>query len=133
MQTSLHNRVIVLCERLAEATLADEIDWRVADQDRFAWEDEAGSVVIGASDRDGLPPYELAIVNSLGEKVEELVSALLEEDQPAPWNEPLAELYRAARRSALHADEIIDALVAALPHDVEDADEEAVGADRPDE
>jgi hypothetical protein len=131
MQASLDNRVIVLCDRLAEATLAGEIEWRGADQDRFAWQDVAGSVVIGARDRDGLPPYELAILNPMGEKVEELASALLEDDRPAPWNEPLAELYRAARRSALHADDIIDALVDALPAHTADADEEAVGADRP--
>jgi catechol 2,3-dioxygenase-like lactoylglutathione lyase family enzyme len=31
------------------------------------------------------------------------------------WNEPLAVLYRAARRSALNADEVVDALIEALP------------------
>lgn len=110
-----HARVIVLCDRLADATLAGDTDWRGGGDDHYLWEPEEGTVSIGARDRDGQPPYELAIFNSGGEKVEELASALVDDDRPAEWNEPLAELYRVARRSALHADEIIEALMNALP------------------
>ena len=123
----LHDRVIVLCERLVEATLAGDADWRGEGEDRYLWEHEAGSVAIGARDRDGQPPYDLSILNRGGETVEELASALVDDDRPAPWNEPLAELYRVARRSGLHADEIIDALVEALPSRLERAGDEAVG------
>jgi hypothetical protein len=122
--------VIVLCERLADATLDGATDWRGGGDDHYLWEREEGTVSIGARDRDGQPPYELAVFNSGGEKVEELASALVDDDRPAEWNEPLAELYRVARRSALHADEIIEALVNALPARAEDAaaEEEVVPA-----
>jgi hypothetical protein len=109
-----HARLIVFCDRLAHATLSGAAEWRGEGDDHYEWERAEGSVAIGARDRDGQPPYELAVFNGGGEKVEELVSALVD-DEPAEWNEPLAELYRVARRSALHADEIIDALMNSLP------------------
>ncbi len=108
-------RLIDLCERLAEATRAGNAEWRVEGEDTYVWERPEGSVAIGARDRDGLPPYDLSVFNPARELLEELSSALIDEDQPAPWNEPLAELYRAARRSALGADQIIQTLIAALP------------------
>jgi hypothetical protein len=110
-----HARLIALCERLAEATLAGATEWRDGEDDHFLWASSEGRVSVGARDRDGQPPYELAIFNPTGDKVEELESALSEEDTPAAWNPPLAELYRVARRNALRADEIIDALMNALP------------------
>jgi hypothetical protein len=113
-ETTVEDRVIVLCKRLAEATSLGEVEWRAEDEDWYLWEHPEGAVAIGARDRDGQPPYELQIMNGEGQRVEQLLSALVADDQPAPWNEPLAELYRLARRSALHADEIIDALIAGL-------------------
>jgi hypothetical protein len=113
-ETTVEDRVIVLCKRLAEATSSGDVEWRAEDEDWYLWEHPEGAVAIGARDRDGQPPYELQIMNGEGQRVEQLLSALVADDQPAPWNEPLAELYRLARRSALHADEIIDALIAGL-------------------
>ena len=113
--TAPQAQLVVLCERLAAATVARAADWRAAGPDTYAWEREEGSVEIGARDRDGQPPYDLAVFNADREKVDELASALVDEDQPAPWNAPLAELYRVARRSALRADDIIGALIATLP------------------
>jgi hypothetical protein len=110
-----HARLIALCERLAKATLAGATEWRDEKDDHFTWTSAEGRVSVGARDRDGLPPYELAIFNPAGAKVEEIASELSEEDSPAVWNLPVAELYRVARRNALHADEIIDALMDALP------------------
>jgi hypothetical protein len=110
-----HTRLIFLCERLSEATLAEDAKWRGEGEDHYIWERQEGAVAVEARDRDGQPPYQLTVLNGNQEKVEELASALVDDDQPAAWNEPLAELYRVARRSALHADEIIDALMAALP------------------
>ena len=107
-------RLIVLCARLADATRAGEAKWRTDGEDTYVWERDEGTVAIGARDRDGQPPYEVTVFNNAREKVDELASALVENDEPAPWNAPLADLYRVARRSALHADEIIDALIAAL-------------------
>jgi hypothetical protein len=70
-------------------------------------------VSVASRDRDGEPPYELAVYNTRDEKVDELSSDLVG-DEPAPWNEALTDLYRAARRNALHADEIVEALIGAL-------------------
>jgi ankyrin repeat protein len=110
-----HARVIALCERLADATLAGATEWQDAGNDHFTWARTEGRVSIGARDRDGQPPYEIAIFNPGGDKVEELASALADDESPADWNAPIAELYRVARRNALRADEIIDALMSALP------------------
>ena len=110
-----HARLIVLCERLADATAVGAAEWSGGGDDHFRWERAEGAVSIGARDRDGQPPYELAVFNGDGVRVEELASALVDDDRPAEWNDPLAELYRVARRSALHADEIIEALMRALP------------------
>lgn len=108
-------QLIHLCERLANATSARAAEWRLEGEDRYIWERPEGRVAIGARDRDGEPPYELAVLNGDGDKVEELASALVDDDRPAEWNGALAELYRVARSSALHADEIIEALIRALP------------------
>jgi hypothetical protein len=107
--------IVTLCERLAAATLARRADWRGEGEDKYVWERPEGAVAIASRDRDGEPPYELAIRNAQGELVDQLASDLGENDEPAPWNAALAELYRVARRSAMRADEIIDALVQALP------------------
>jgi hypothetical protein len=109
------DRVVVLSERLAEATRAGRAKWRRDGEDTFLWDGEQGSVSVESRDNDGEPPYQLVVFNEDGLKVEELTSQLLENDQPAEWNEPLAVLYRSARRSALNADEVIDALIEALP------------------
>jgi hypothetical protein len=109
------SRTVVLCEELAAATLARDTEWRSDSDDTYRWEHKKGSVWIGSRDKDGQPPYQLTVSNSDGVRVEELSSTLLDNDLPAPWNEALAELYRAARRSALHADDVIEALIDALP------------------
>ena len=113
-ETLAEDRLILLCQRLVTATTYGEAEWQGDDEDRFTWVNPEGAVTIGTRDRDGQPPYELAIMNRDGQRVEQLFSALVGDDEPARWNEHLAELYRVARRSALHADEIIDALIAAL-------------------
>jgi hypothetical protein len=108
-------RVVVLCERLVQATRVGYVDWRREDEETFVWQAEQAVVSIGSRDKDGEPPYQLVVANHSGETLEELTSALLENDQPAEWNEPLAVLYRAAHRNALGADEIIEALIESLP------------------
>jgi hypothetical protein len=108
-------RVVVLCERLVHATRAGRVEWRREDEDTFVWQAEQAVVSIGSRDKDGEPPYQLVVANHQGETLEELTSELLENDQPAEWNEPLANLYRAAHRKSLGADEIIEALIESLP------------------
>jgi hypothetical protein len=114
-------RSIVLSDALVSATYARDIEWRPDGDDRYRWEHERGSVSIGSRDKDAQPPYELSIFNPENIRVEDLSSTLLANDTPAPWNEPLAELYRAARRSALRADDVIEALISALPSQPENA------------
>lgn len=117
--------MVVLCERLAHATRTGDAKWRIDADDRFIWErPQQASISMGSRDKDGEPPYQLVLFNANGDKVEELTSQLVGDDEPAVWNEPLAALYRAARRSALGADELIDELIAALPP----AREERAGA-----
>ena len=125
-------QLIELCERLADATSARAVEWRLEGEDYYLWERPEGRVAIGARDRDGEPPYELRLFNGDGNKVEELASALVNDDRPAEWNAPLAELYRVARSSALRADEIIEALMRALPTQQtrRQGEEEAVAAER---
>jgi hypothetical protein len=104
-----------LAQRLAAATAARSARWQRGEGDVYVWASKGGSVTVVSRDRDDEPPYELAVFSPSGEKVDELASALLEDDRPAPWNEALVDLYRAAKRSALGADDIIEALIDALP------------------
>jgi ankyrin repeat protein len=108
-------RLAELADRLASATTGRTAQWQLDGDDVFVWTATQGSVTVGSRDRDGEPPYELTVYNSARERVDELTSELLEDDRPAPWNEALVELYRAARRSALRADDVIDALIESLP------------------
>ena len=108
-------RLTELAERVATATTGRSAQWELGGADTFVWRAAEGSVTVGSRDRDGEPPYELTVSNPTGERVDELTSELLAGDQPAPWNDALVDLYRAARRSALRADDIIDALIEALP------------------
>jgi hypothetical protein len=117
-------RLTNLARRLAAATSAREAKWGIGDDGVYIWTAKEGAVTIVSRDRDDEPPYELAVFTPNSERVDELTSALLDNDRPAPWNEALVELYRAARRSALRADDIIDALVAGLPSGDSDGDSE---------
>jgi hypothetical protein len=119
-----NDQTVLLCEQLTAATLARGVRWEVASGDTFRWRRPEGSVEITSRDHDGVPPFELTLYNADDDKVEELTSELVGEDEPAGWNDALAGLYRAARRNALRGDEIIDALISALPsREVEARDE----------
>ena len=108
-------RLTTLARRLAAATTARNARWGLGEDDVYMWTAKEGLVTVVSRDRDDEPPYELSVLTPNREKIDELTSELLEDDRPAPWNEALVELYQAARRSALGADDIIDALIDALP------------------
>jgi hypothetical protein len=108
-------RLTTLARRLAQATTVRSAHWTLDDEDVFTWAAEQGTVTIASRDRDNEPPYELSVYRPDRQKIDELSSALIDDDRPAPWNDALVELYWAARRSALGADDIIDALIEALP------------------
>lgn len=115
MSTDLEKeRLSTLAQHLIDATAQRRAQWDVHADDVYRWGVAEGSVTIASRDRDGEPPYELALYTADGSKVDELESELLAGDEPAPWNEALAELYRIARRSAFGAEEIIDALLERL-------------------
>jgi hypothetical protein len=105
------DRLTALARWLVSGTTTRAAKWELKERDLYTWGAAEGTVTIASRDRDGEPPYELALYNERGERADELTSELLDDDEPAPWNESLAELYRVARRSALGADEIIDALM----------------------
>jgi hypothetical protein len=105
----------MLAERLALATSAGNARWEMREPEVYSWTSTKGAVSVASRDRDGEAPYEVTVCNSAGQQVDGLTSELLDGDRPAPWNEALAELHRVARRSALRADEIIDALIEELP------------------
>jgi hypothetical protein len=93
-------RLATLAYRLAAATGQRAARWELKGPDVYSWEAPEGTVTVASRDHDGEPPYELALYNARSEKVDELASELLGDDQPAPWNEALAELYRVARPPA---------------------------------
>jgi hypothetical protein len=116
MKKDRESRLITLGNRLAAATTAGAAQWEVRELDVYSWTAAEGALSVASRDRDAEPPYELVVYNPDGEKIDELASELVD-DEPAAWNDTLAELYRAARRSALRADDIIDALLGSLPKD----------------
>jgi hypothetical protein len=108
-----NEQLATLARRLIAATATGEAQWEGREPDCYRWASEDGSVRMSSRDRDGQPPYELAVFNTRDEKVDDLSSELIG-DEPAAWNRALAELYRAARRNALDADEIVETLIGAL-------------------
>lgn len=108
-----NEQLATLARRLIAATATGEAQWQGREPDCYHWASEEGSVRVVSRDRDGEPSYELAVYNTRDEKVDDL-SSELRGDEPEAWNRALADLYRAARRNALNADEIVDALIGAL-------------------
>ena len=80
-------RLTELANRLVAATTGRAAQWQLEGDDVFVWTAAEGSVTVGSRDRDGEPPYELVVYNPARERVDELTSQLLTDDQPAPWND----------------------------------------------
>jgi|Tabmets5t2r1_1033131.scaffolds.fasta_scaffold72936_1 hypothetical protein len=116
MDPNPYTRLVELCERLGGATLTGQVEWAAEEDTAFICKRQSGAVAIRSRDRDGEPPYELAIYAPKGAKVEALLSEWTNEEEPAFWNKALSDLYRAARRQALGVDKILDDLFAELPH-----------------
>jgi hypothetical protein len=114
-------RLTTLARRLAEATSQRAAEWQLREPDVYAWSSIEGSVSIASRELDGEAAYELFVYNPEHAQVDELSSAV-DGDGAASWNAPLAELHRVARRSALRADDVIDALIDALPSPAERAE-----------
>lgn len=110
-----YDRLIELCERLSAGTQAGQVVWEAEEATSFSWSGSSGAVNVRSRDADGEEPFELAVLASGGQKVESLTSEWAEDDTPAPWNDALGRVYRAARRQALGVDRILDDLFAELP------------------
>jgi hypothetical protein len=111
--TAAYASLTKLCAALTEATAAGHIEWVASEDASFSYESEkgAGAVEIRSCDQDGEAPFELAIYNAEMVKVDSLLSDWSDEE-PAPWNAHLFDLYRVARRQALGVDQVIDGLLA---------------------
>jgi hypothetical protein len=108
--------LVEIARRLTAATSAGQVEWTAVEDTVFLWTGKGSSVGVRSRDGDGEEPYELDVFNAAGQKVETLGSEWTADDQhPAPWNESVAGLYRAARRQALGVDRILNDLLAELP------------------
>ncbi len=110
-----YERLVELSRRLQAATDAGRLEWTAEEDTVFLWTASRGAIGVRSRDGDGEEPYQLDVFSAARQKVETLSSEWTADDQPAPWNDALAGLYRAARRQALGVDNILDDLLAELP------------------
>jgi hypothetical protein len=108
-------RLIELTRRLTAATDAAQLEWAAVEDTAFMWTASHGAVTVRSRDGDGEEPYELDVFSAERQKVETLTTEWTEDERPAPWNEAVARLYRAARRKALGVDRILEDLLRELP------------------
>jgi hypothetical protein len=104
--------LIELCAGLTEATAVGGIQWIPREESSFLYEGAKGAVEIRSRDHDGEAPFELILYNPSRDKIDTLLSQWSTEEEAAPWNEPLFDLYRAARRRALGVDTMVQDLLA---------------------
>jgi hypothetical protein len=121
MMESPSERLIELTRRLKAATDAGQLEWAAVEDTTFLWTASHGAVGVRSRDGDGEEPYELDVFGAERQKVETLTSEWTADEQPAPWNEAVAHLYRAARRQALGVDRILEDLLRELPRVSEEA------------
>jgi hypothetical protein len=114
-------RLIELTRRLTAATDAAQLEWAAVEDTAFMWTASHGAVTVRSRDGDGEEPYELDVFSAERQKVETLTTEWTEDERPAPWNEAVARLYRAARRKALGVDRILEDLLRELPRVPDDA------------
>ncbi len=122
MQGDLQVQLVELCERLVAATIEEQLEWNVGEKTAFTCTRRSGTILVRSVDGSGEHPFELAIFNTDGVKVESVISESVGEERSAPWNGAVANLYQAARRQALHADRLVADLLADLPPSQSTAD-----------
>ena len=116
-----YERLVELSKRLRAATDEGQLEWTAEDDTSFVWTGSNGAVSVRSRDGDGEEPFELDVFSPARQKVETLGSEWTEDERPAPWNEALTRLYRAARRKALGVDRILEDLLGELPRVRDDA------------
>ena len=110
-----YERLVELSRRLSAATDAGQVEWMADEDTAFSWIGTRGAVSVRSRDGDGEEPFELDVFSAAKQKVETLGSEWTEDERPAPWNDAIARLYRAARRQALGVDRILEDLLGELP------------------
>ena len=110
-----YERLVELSKRLRAAADEGQLEWTAEDDTSFVWTGSNGAVSVRSRDGDGEEPFELDVFSPTRQKVETLGSEWTEDERPAPWNEALTRLYRAARRKALGVDRILEDLLGELP------------------
>jgi hypothetical protein len=127
-----YERLVELVRRLAANTATGEIEWEplvpnpvalargrfpdTQEPTAFTHKAKTASVRILSRDGDNSPPHQFTILRD-GQEIEQLTSEWWGEEgeRAAPWNSLLADLYRAARSTALGIDKTIDELLQGLP------------------
>lgn len=113
------DRLIEVAEALLDKTRKGEVSWRTMDdEDAFLYSGSRSSLVIDFNSRR--ETFELRLLNQRGTVVETLSTAEVSTPTdpwasgPAEWNDTLAHLHDAARRSALDIDGLIESTLADL-------------------
>jgi hypothetical protein len=108
----IDDRLAALVTRLDELTGSGRIHWELADDtrdDSFTYATPTGAVELFSRDRDGRDPYVVVVRDTDGRLVERV-----EVGKDADLFELVTRLYRLARRQALRADAVIEALLSSL-------------------
>jgi hypothetical protein len=113
LRRDLQPELLALCERLVAATDEANVEWNVAEPNAFVCIRRSGSILVRSVDGSGAAPFELAIFNTDGLKVESVISGAAADEGNSSWNGAVASLYTTARHSALD-----DELVGDIPADV---------------
>jgi hypothetical protein len=115
MQVDPQAQLVELCERLLAATIEQQLEWEPGEKTAFTCTRRSGTISVRSIDGDGESPFELTIFNTDGVKVESVIADSASEERSSPWDGAVGNLYRVARRQALHADRLVADLLADLP------------------
>ena len=102
--SEIDGRLLHLAELLLARTQADNVDWEpMSRDDSFAYTGMNGGFVISLVGSDS---YRLSVRDSHGNPLDGLISNPYEDHHAT-----VEQLYLAARRKALRADQVIDSLI----------------------
>jgi hypothetical protein len=124
-------RMLTVAERLLERTKAGRLRWQAASKPKDGPDDwkptsfvtrlQHGSATVTSEAPEGRYPYELRLREPTGQHIGELATgdedAWLGDREPDASERALAELYSAARASALNTTASLDAIVEELSGD----------------
>lgn len=122
-------RLATIAARLLERTVAGRQRWQAAPRPSDAAADwkprefqtrlEHGTALTSSAAPEGRFPYALRVIDPLGHEAGRLATgedaeAWLGDREAEGWERTLADLYAAVRKSTLHSDEAVDAILAEL-------------------